>query len=83
MICELKSWFRAETRHTREFDGCNWITIHTDQDDPNHLLVLGNWDSRAHHERYLAWRSESGHIKTIMGWIDGTPTAQYFEDFEE
>ncbi len=79
---ELKQWFRDETPNTRGFDGCNWVTCHVDQEDPNHLLVLGNWDSRQHHEKYLAWRTERGDLEKIMGWFAEEPTANYLDDFE-
>lgn len=79
---ELKNWFRDETQHTRGFDGCNGISIHSDQDDPNHLLVLGDWDSRQQHEKYLSWRAESGDVEKFMGWLAGEPTSGYFDKVE-
>ena len=79
---EVKNWLRDETDHTRGFDGCNGITIHSDQDDSNHLLVLGDWDSRQHHEKYLSWRVEKGDVEGLMGWIAEEPTASYFDKVE-
>jgi quinol monooxygenase YgiN len=64
------------------FDGCNWVTVHIDQEDPNHLLVLGNWESRQHHEQFLAWRAERGDLEKFMAWFAEEPTANYFDDFE-
>ena len=40
------------------------------------------WDSRQHHEKYLAWRTERGDVQKLMGWFDGEPTASYLDDFE-
>lgn len=79
---ELKNFFEDETRHTRGFDGCNGITVHSDQDDSNHWLVLGDWDSRQDHEKYLSWRAESGDVDKFMGWLDGELALHYFDRVE-
>ena len=79
---ELRNWFRDEIRHSRGFDGCNEITVHVDQDDPNHLFVLGNWDSRQQHEKYVAWRAEKGDVDKIVGWLAGELVAHYFDSVD-
>ena len=77
---DLKNWLRAELHHTRGFDGCGGITIHSDQDDPNHLVFVENWDSRQHSEKYLSWRTERGDMQKLMRWLAGEPTMRYFDN---
>ena len=43
---DLTDFLRDELFHTRGFDGCNSITIHRNQDDPNNLVFIENWDRR-------------------------------------
>ena len=79
-VGELREWLRGELHHTRAFDGCNGITIHSDQDDPNHVVFVENWDSRQHYEKYLAWRTERGDLEKLVGWIAGEPSIRYFDN---
>ncbi len=57
---DITNWLRDELHHTRGFDGCNGITIHSNQDDPNNIVMVEDWDSRQQYEKYLAWRTERG-----------------------
>lgn len=50
---------------TRKFDGCLLVEVYTDQDDPNKILLWEKWESRAHQEKYLAWRIETGMMETL------------------
>ena len=78
---DFENWFKEETKHTRGFEGCNSVTIHRDQTNPNHMLFLGDWDSRQHHENYLAWRSERGDMEKLMAWFE-EPAAFYFDEVQ-
>ena len=77
---DLKNWLRGELHHTRGFDGCGGITIHSNQDDPTDIVFVENWDSRQHHEKYLSWRTERGDMEKLMGWVAGEPTMRYFDN---
>ena len=79
-VGDLKNWLRDELHHTRAFDGCGGITIHSDQDDPNHFVFVENWDSRQHHEKYVSWRGERGDMEKLMGWLAGEPAMVYFDN---
>jgi quinol monooxygenase YgiN len=77
---DLKNWLRGELHHTRGFDGCNGITIHTDQDDPNRFLFVEDFDSRQQYEKYLAWRMERGDGEKMMAWLVGEPSVRYYDN---
>ncbi len=77
---DLKNWLRDELHHTRGFDGCNGITVHGNQDSPNDLIFVEDWDSRQHHEKYHTWRAEKGDMQILMGWLAGEPTVRYFDN---
>ena len=77
---DLKNYLRDELHHTRESDGCNGITIHSDQDDPNHLLFVEDWDSRQQYEKYLSWRTERGDVEKLIGWLAGDPVFSYYDN---
>ncbi len=78
---QLEGWLKAETRHTRAFEGCISVSIHVDQQNPHHLFVLGHWESPEHHEQYMAWRAEKGDVEELMAWMATPPTAHRYDEF--
>ncbi len=77
---DLKNFLRDELHHTRGFDGCNGVTIHTNQDDPNNWVFVSNWDSKAQYDKYLGWRGERGDMEKLTGWIAGEPSIRSFDN---
>lgn len=80
-VDDLKNWFKNELQHTRAFDGCNELTVHRNQDDPNNLVIVESWESRSHYEKYLAWRVERGDVEVLTAWLAEEPTFSYFDNF--
>jgi quinol monooxygenase YgiN len=76
---DLTDFLRNELVHTRGFDGCNSITIHTNQEDPNNFMFVENWDSKEQSEKYLEWRTERGDIAKLVGWMSGPPSIRHFD----
>ncbi len=77
---DITNWLRDELHHTRGFDGCNGITIHSNQDNPDNMVFVENWDSRQQYEKYLAWRTERGDLEKWGGWLSGAPSIRYFDN---
>ena len=76
---DLTNWLRDELHHTRGADGCNGMTVHKNQDDPNNMVMVENWDSKAQYEKYLAWRTERGDMEKLGAWVAGPPSIRYFD----
>ncbi len=77
---DFKNFLRDELVHTRGFDGCNSITIHENQDDPDNLVLVQDWDSKEQYEKYLGWRTERGDMAKLGGWLAGPPTTRHFDN---
>ena len=77
---DLKDFLRDELFHTRGFDGCNSITIHENQDDPNNFVFVEDWDSKEQYEKYIGWRTERGDIAKLAGWMTGPPSIRHFDN---
>ena len=77
---DVTNFLRDELHATRGFDGCNGLTFHRNQDDPNTMVAVEDWDSRQHYEKYLAWRTERGDLDKLVGWILGDPSIRYFDN---
>jgi len=64
---------------TRAYDGCQGITAYTGTDSEQTFVFVQYWESRAHYERYLAWRTETGTLTEIIGMLEGDISIRYFE----
>lgn len=65
---------------TREFKGCNGVTVHQKADDPDSLLLIERWDSAEDHAAYGEWRKNSGTLGPVMGLAAGRPVTTVYTD---
>lgn len=78
-IDATRSLFKGLLADTREFDGCTSIYFVKNQDDPQSLMVIEQWDSRPQYEKYLAWRVERGDLDKIAEVTEGEPNIRFFD----
>ena len=76
---ELVTMFTENFKQTRVYDGCIDIYMTRSHDDPNELLLVEQWETRPHYERYLAWRAETGVVDKLAAMAAGEPTITYFD----
>jgi quinol monooxygenase YgiN len=79
---ELKGTMKAIAPDARAYDGCQGVTVHQDQDNPNTLLLLETWASRPHHEKYLAWRTETGVLAGVVAVLTAPPSIRHFDSVD-
>ena len=77
---DLTTYLRDGLHHTRGSAGCNGLTVHKGQDDPNNLVIVESWDTREQYETYLNWRAERGDLEKMSAWVDGPPSIRYFDN---
>jgi quinol monooxygenase YgiN len=65
---------------TRARHGCEWVTVHQDQADPNAVVLIERWASKADDEAYREWRAGPGAIDGLGAIVAGPPTIRYFDD---
>jgi quinol monooxygenase YgiN len=63
---------------TRAYDGCIDINIYLN-DNGHTLAFIQNWESKEHHQKYFAWRGETGDAAKLGSYLQGPPTIRYFE----
>ena len=63
---------------TRAYDGCHGVTGFLN-DNGRTLALHEQWTSKAHHERYLAWRIETGALEEAVALCEESPNIRYFE----
>jgi quinol monooxygenase YgiN len=70
----------AQLPDTRGFDGCEVCNVYVDQDDPTRFSIVETFTSRAHYERYFAWRGERGDLDALGGLLAGPPAVRFLDD---
>ena len=78
-ISDLNSYMTEILPDTRAYDGCKSIDVYSNTEDTTSMVLVEHWESRAHHEKYIAWRKETGVIDKIGAMLAGPPSTQYFE----
>ena len=73
----VTSSLKAHLPDTRAYDGCNGLTVHANQDENANLVLISQWDSRRHYERYFAWREETGMIEEMGPLLTAPPRRRY------
>jgi quinol monooxygenase YgiN len=58
------------------FDGCEGVTIYQNKDEST-IILIEPWASRAHHETYLAWRTERGDLAALGPMLTAPPSIRY------
>ena len=64
---------------TRSYDGNIGVDVIRNQDDQDVLVLVEEWESKATYEKYLAWRTETGTIDTLMEVVAEPPSIRYFD----
>jgi quinol monooxygenase YgiN len=64
---------------TRAFHGCRRVDVVRDSDDLETVFLLEEWEERANHEAYMAWRAERGDLDGLAEVLVEPPTFTYVE----
>ena len=74
----LAGVFKQILPDTRAFEGCNGVTVLQNEDDSDTLVLVEEWDTKQHHEKYMGWRTETGLVDQLVAAIEGPPSIRYF-----
>ncbi len=75
----LTGWLTANLADTRDYAGCVSVQALRDTDDPTRIVVIGQWLSRAHWQRYIDWREARGDLATVGGLVREPPSFRCFD----
>ena len=78
-VSNMKSFLAEVLPDTRAYDGCQGIDVYSNTEDSGNIVLIEYWDSRAHHEKYLAWRTETGVLDKMGAMLAGPSSIRYFE----
>ena len=75
----MKSYMAEILPDTRAYDGCQGVDVYFNMEDSGNMVLVEYWDSRAHYEKYVGWRTETGVMDKIGAMLAGPPSIRYFE----
>ena len=70
---------RANYPGTRDYDGCEYISLSVDQDDEDTLVMTEQWVSKEHHRRYSEFREADGTSERITHMLAAAPTFRFLD----
>jgi len=76
---ELLSILASILPDTRTFKGCQSIVVTHNSDNPINIVLLEQWDTRADHESYVAWRGERGDLEKLGALLTAPPESKYLD----
>lgn len=79
---EMIAVFKAILPDTRARKGCEFVTVHRDQANPNQVLLVERWATREDDDAYRAWRAGDGAVKGLAGLVAAAPVIRYFDDVD-
>jgi quinol monooxygenase YgiN len=80
---EFLSFMKAAAADTRNSKGCQYFAILVDESDPGRVLFYEIWDSKADHEAYRAWRTETKFADKLAPFLAGPTVQSYFAKFDD
>ncbi len=76
---EFKSLLKDLLPDTRAFEGCLSVDVYQGQDVPGRIVLVEDWESKGHQQRYQDWRDETGIADTVGPFLAGEPQFNYFD----
>jgi len=78
-LSTFEAFFGELLPDTRNFEGCEGVTLCTDSEDSGRLYLVEKWASKEHYEKYHHWRADRGELQKIRDHLDG-PVNRIFLD---
>ena len=77
---EFKSYLREILPDSRAYDGFEKIELHEDTEEEGSIIFVEYFESRAHQEKYIAWRTETGVMEKLGAMFVGDVRVRYFRN---
>ncbi|MBK8308963.1 MAG: antibiotic biosynthesis monooxygenase [Gammaproteobacteria bacterium] len=81
-VNEMKAFLTRILPDTRTYAGCKSLDVYGDLENGASLVFHECWDSRAHYEKYFAWRTETGVAAQLGAMMAAAPVLRYCEKLD-
>lgn len=72
----LDDFLAQNVPNVRAFDGALRVELFYN-DDKTQLTIFEEWQSRDHHQRYIAFISENGVMQQLLSFMQAEPVVTY------
>lgn len=77
-VANMKAYLAEILPDSLAYEGCEGLDAYFDTENGNNMVLVEHWASRAHHKRYIGWRTETGVMAKLGGMFAGPPVIRYF-----
>ncbi len=67
---------------TRDYEGCIKLECHVNEENDSEFVLVEYWESTEHHQKYAAWRTETGDMDKIVATLTEPPKVRHFENID-
>ena len=79
---EFISLLKSLLPDTRDYDGCLRVDVYQDQGNAGSILLVEDWTSKQHQEKYQEWRDETGIAEVVGPFLAGDPSFRYLDHLD-
>ena len=79
---EFISLLKSLLPDTRDYDGCLRVDVYQDQGNVGSILLVEDWTSKQHQEKYQEWRDETGIAEVVGPFLAGDPSFRYLDHLD-
>ncbi len=79
----LKDWLRDNLPQTQAYDGCISVQALEHDRNPDRIVLIGEWESRAQWETYIKWREDRGDFDTLAPMLEDAPRFECYRQIGE
>ena len=76
---DLLATMKGILPETRSYAGCIGLNVYQNKDDSDVMVLVESFESKAHYEKYLAWREETGVLQQLSAALEGPPSIRFFD----
>lgn len=77
---EFKVYLREILPDSRAYDGFERIELYEDTEEEGSIIFVEYFESRAHQEKYIAWRTETGVMEKLGAMFVGDVRVRYLRN---
>ena len=64
---------------TRSYDGCLGLKTYQNQENPDIIVLVEEFENREKYSQYLSWRQDTGVFDSLAKKLDEPPSIRYFD----
>jgi len=79
VVDDVCASFSDNLETTKTFKGFQNVSIYRNAERPSRIILVEEWDSRADHEAYMAWRMQGDGKAAFDAILETAPDLQYWD----